>query len=417
MDKVKLRQETGILEKYRLIIRFLLFMALISPESIAKQPSKGTMTAQESQRWQFLLSASPAVIFTCEPTGDYAISFASDNVFRLVGYTPAEFMADPNFWAQQLHPEDAPQIFETLPKIFELGIISYEYRFLTRSGYYKWIQAELRLVCDVQGVPVEIVGYLADVSDRKAAEAQLAHATRLKDEFIANMSHELRTPLTAILGMAEALQEEVFGPIQPLQRQSLETIESSGTHLLALINDLLDFSHIEADRLELNCTPIEVVSLCYSCLGSIEQQSQQKNIQIATRLPVDLPNALVDERRIRQVLIDLLNNAIKFTPFGGNITLEILAPAQLGIKDYLQIVVIDTGIGIAAQDIHKLFQPFSQLDSALDRQYEGTGLGLAFVKRIVELHGGEVSVSSEVGVGSCFGLTLPCAETSDRPKG
>ncbi|BAY31295.1 multi-sensor hybrid histidine kinase [Nostoc carneum NIES-2107] len=255
---------------------------------------------------------------------------------------------------------------------------------------------------------------LTEINQQLAfSNEELARATRLKDEFLANMSHELRTPLNAILGMTEGLQDEVFGSINQQQLKALDTIERSGSHLLELINDILDVAKIESGQIKLDCTSISVANLCQSSLAFIKQQALKKRIQLETKIPQNLPNLVVDERRIRQVLINLLNNAVKFTPEGGQITLEVnqLAPDITTNNSYpqhfLQIAVKDTGIGIAQENINKLFKPFIQIDSALNRQYAGTGLGLALVKRIVELHGGRVGLNSELGVGSCFTIELP----------
>ncbi len=273
------------------------------------------------------------------------------------------------------------------------------------------------------------VWFFRDISDRKRAEAQLqasneqlaitnlelARANRLKDEFLANMSHELRTPLNAILGMAEGLQEEVFGAINERQIKALQTVERSGSHLLELIDDILDVAKIEAGQITLDCTPTSIAYLCQSSLAFIKQQALRKNIQIEVKLPLDLPDLSIDERRIRQVLLNLLNNAVKFTPRGGRITLEASLkqrPTDPNAVDsppenYVRIAIIDTGIGIASENITKLFQPFVQIDSALNRQYAGTGLGLVLVKRIVELHSGRVGLVSKLGAGSCFSIDLP----------
>lgn len=271
-----------------------------------------------------------------------------------------------------------------------------------------------------------------ELSERQQAEQQLternqqlaisnqelARATRLKDEFLANMSHELRTPLNAILGMTEGLQDQVYGTVNQRQLKALQTIERSGSHLLELINDILDVAKIESGQLKIDCTPTAVVPLCQASLAFIKQHALRKNIQLETKLPAHLPDLLVDERRIRQVLLNLLNNAVKFTPDGGHITLEVIFPltkdAALAKRDYLRIAVTDTGIGIAPENLDRLFQPFIQIDSALNRQYTGTGLGLTLVKRLVELHGGQVSLTSQVGVGSCFMIDLPCAVSSPR---
>jgi signal transduction histidine kinase/CheY-like chemotaxis protein len=247
---------------------------------------------------------------------------------------------------------------------------------------------------------------------------ELARATRLKDEFLANMSHELRTPLNAILGMSEALQEQVFGAINQEQKESLETIASSGTHLLELINDILDVAKIESGQVEFDCSLTEIAELCQSSLPFVKQQALRKRIHLELKIAPNLPELFVDERRIRQALINLLSNAIKFTPEKGRVSLAVSLqqnPAIITtheITSEIRFAVTDTGIGISPENLQKLFQPFVQIDGALNRQNSGTGLGLALVKSIVEMHNGTVSVTSEVGVGSCFTITLPCENIS-----
>ncbi|WP_242046404.1 ATP-binding response regulator, partial [Calothrix anomala] len=314
-----------------------------------------------------------------------------------------------------------------------------ELRIILSDGEIRTLKAYGLVQRNSQGQAQRIIGINYDISDayrqaaqRKLAEiqlqqtnqqlaasnAELARATRLKDEFLATMSHELRTPLNAILGISEALQHQVFGTITDKQRQSLQTIERSGNHLLELINDILDLSKIEAGQLELHYTKVAINPLCQASLAFIKQQAFQKRIQLEVNIQPHLPELMVDERRIRQVLINLLNNAVKFTPEGGRITLEVTyqkltqAAEMTSAQNFIRIAVIDTGIGIAPKNLNKLFQPFIQIDSALNRQYNGTGLGLVLVKRLVEIHGGKVGVTSEPGVGSCFTLDLPCGNIS-----
>ncbi|MFM7612890.1 MAG: hybrid sensor histidine kinase/response regulator, partial [Synechococcales cyanobacterium] len=250
---------------------------------------------------------------------------------------------------------------------------------------------------------------------------ELARATHLKDEFLTTMSHELRTPLNTILGMAESMREQVFGEINGEQRLALETIERSSYHLLDLMNDILDVSKIASGQMELNLTTTPIHLLCESSLSFIKQQAIKKGISIQTHFPPHIPQLVVDERRMRQVLINLLENAVKFTPPGGVISVHVSltsspCPSQYSIHalqtilspTVVRIAIQDTGIGIAPEDTERIFQPFFQVARSLSRPYDGTGLGLGLVKRLVEMHGGQVGLSSQVGVGSCFTIDLPC---------
>lgn len=248
------------------------------------------------------------------------------------------------------------------------------------------------------------------------ANIELARATRLKDEFLANMSHELRTPLNAILGMSEALQEGIWGELSDRQRKAITTIESGGQHLLALITDILDLAKIESGKLELHIENIEIEKLCNDSLIFVKQLALKKNIQLIYNTSERLKQSQlayiqVDELRMRQALINLLTNAVKFTPDGGTVTLEV-KPTEIASegeqsKVYIDFLVIDTGIGIVPEDISKLFQTFVQIDSTLNRKYAGTGLGLSLVKKIVEMHGGSVGIESELNKGSKFIIRLP----------
>ena len=236
------------------------------------------------------------------------------------------------------------------------------------------------------------------------ANVGLDQASRLKDEFLANMSHELRTPLNAILGLSEAMLEEVDGPLTPPQIKSVTTISTSGTHLLTLINDILDLSKIEAGKLELNLDTVNVDEFCQSCLVFVRTQAMQKHIGVAFEHDGRAAEFVADPKRLKQILVNLLTNAVKFTPEGGRIGLTVAAPEG---EDVVRFTVWDSGIGIAKEDAVKLFQAFTQIDSGLSRSQEGTGLGLALVAKLVELHGGSVSLESDPGQGSRFIVTLP----------
>lgn len=233
---------------------------------------------------------------------------------------------------------------------------------------------------------------------------ELARANRSKDEFLATMSHELRTPLNSILGLSESLLEERRGTLNEHQQNALHIIESSGHHLLELINDILDLSKIEAGMFKLYLEPIPVEDFCKSCLAFVGSQAIKKSITLTYTNESPVPRILADPRRLKQILTNLLINAVKFTPPHGEVELHITGDTE---ADLIQFSVIDTGIGIAREDLQKLFQPFVQVDSGLNRQHPGTGLGLALVQKLTDLHGGSVTVESEVGRGSRFTVNLP----------
>lgn len=240
-------------------------------------------------------------------------------------------------------------------------------------------------------------------AELSAANAELAKAVRLKDTFLANMSHELRTPLNAILNISETLIEQAYGELNEAEMRSVKTIEDSGRHLLTLINDILDLSKIGAGKFEINSDTVVVRDACQASLSLIEAAARKKNITIQTAYDPAVKTIWADQRRLRQVLLNLFSNAVKFTPEGGTIGLTVTGDAQ---HNTVQFIVWDTGIGIPEESLSSLFKPFVQLDNSLSRQYEGTGLGLALVYHIVELHGGGVRVESEAGKGSRFIVSL-----------
>ena len=241
-------------------------------------------------------------------------------------------------------------------------------------------------------------------AELSAANAALSRASHLKDEFLASMSHELRTPLTAVLNLSEALQELTYGPLNEKQLKSLRTIEESGRHLLGLINDILDLSKVEAGYLTLDIDECSVIDVCQASMQLVKGMAQKKQQVIVFLSNPENFKIRADIRRLKQMLVNLLSNAIKFTPVGGLISLSVKADDFAKVA---QFTVSDNGIGISAEDLPKLFQPFTQLDSSLARQQAGTGLGLALVQRLADLHGGSVKVESNPGKGSSFSIILP----------
>jgi PAS domain S-box-containing protein len=288
-----------------------------------------------------------------------------------------------------------------------------EFEMVRKDGTTFCAVVSARAVYDAAGAFVMSRSTVFDITARKRAEdalrlanVEMERAVRLKDEFLANMSHELRTPLTGILALGENLQEQIYGPLNERQLKTLRYIENSGRHLLALINDLLDLSKIEAGRFELELEPLVVEDVCQASLLFVREMAHKKNIGLAYVNGHGRAAMVADARRLKQMLVNLLSNAVKFTPEGGHVSLQVTLEPQ---ARQIVFAVEDSGIGIPAGDMSKLFQPFTQLDSTLARQYEGTGLGLALVKRLAGQHGGTVEVTSAgvPGQGSCFRILLP----------
>jgi PAS domain S-box-containing protein len=373
--------------------------------------------AQQENYFRRLVENANDVIFTVTLDGQF--TYISPQFQEMLGFTPVEFIGKP--FQSLAHPDDVPMMMQVLQRqlVTHEKLSGAEFRLRHQNGEYLWVMANNAApIADAKGNLVGFQGIVRNIHDRKLADeqiqrsheqlrisnAELARITRLKDEFLANMSHELRTPLNAILGVSEALLEGAYGPLSPQHHKSLTLVDASGHHLLDLINDILDVAKIESGQLELKPTRISIKYLCEASLSLVRPLAMQQQVELTCEINTDCPFIYVDDRRMRQVLINLLNNAIKFTPSGGTITLVV---NQHPLSKTLEFHVQDTGIGIAPENLSQLFQPFMQIDSSLSREYAGTGLGLALVKRIMDLHGGTVSVNSQLGQGSCFTASLP----------
>jgi PAS domain S-box-containing protein len=235
-----------------------------------------------------------------------------------------------------------------------------------------------------------------------AANARLAHVSRLKDAFLASMSHELRTPLNSILGLSESLIDQVHGPLNERQSRYLSLVHSSGRHLLALINDILDLAKIEAGKEKLHIETVSLADVCGQAVQLVQPMATKRRQSVESDIPLSGLRVRVDARRFIQMLVNLLGNAVKFTPENGRLGLRV----ELAGRE-LRVAVWDHGIGIPAADLARLFERFVQLDNRLSRGYEGTGLGLALVKQLITLHGGRIEVASTPDHGSTFTLILP----------
>lgn len=323
---------------------------------------------------------------------------------------------------------------------------NFECRIRRRDGEVRWIWAAGEHQRDGAGSTRRMVGIVQDITERKRAEQeildlntslerrvaertqQLEEANRAKSDFLANMSHELRTPLNAIIGFSEMLKDGLLGTLDPKQRGFVTDIFDAGSHLLSLINDILDLSKVEAGMLQLEREAVDIAALLRASTLVVREKALAHRIRLDTRIDPALATLLADERKLKQIVYNLLSNAVKFTPEGGVVTLHArrCTRAEVALDEglpgrlialpnsedgddpeFLAITVEDSGVGIAGQDLPRLFEPFTQLESSLARRHAGTGLGLSLVRRLAALHGGTVGVASSPGAGSRFYVWLP----------
>jgi PAS domain S-box-containing protein len=306
-----------------------------------------------------------------------------------------------------LSPEGySPDLADIYEKTIRDGSVRSEIKLKLSSGREIHAGISSSVIDKKQGT-VQVI--IRDITEKKLYEEALLNAkieadaaNRAKSQFLANMSHELRTPLNSIIGFSDMLLLRSFGDINDKQEHYLNNVSNSGKHLLNVINDILDLSKIEAGMMELNLDDVNVFELTDDVMGTISSIAVRKNINLESGIDEELTTIKADRMKIRQTLLNLLSNAVKFTPENGNITLGIKIQGK-----YVQFSVTDTGIGISKHEQESLFQEFTQVDSAHNRKYEGTGLGLALVKKFAEMHNGRVWVESELGEGSCFYFEIP----------
>ncbi|MEH1939654.1 MAG: ATP-binding protein [Nostoc sp.] len=337
---------------------------------------------------------------------DYPIYFKSLTSARTIAVTDTR--TDPRvqeLWDELLEQKNIVSLINTSIWVGGevVGTVLYEQIDIPRI----WELSEQSFVSSI----AEIVTLTLEVCDRKRAESALREAkeaaevaNRAKSTFLQNISHDLKNPLNSILGITEALQDGVYGAVSQEQRQSLNLLESSGKNLLELINQILELTDTQSSKIELQLAATSIQALCDSSLSSVKHLAFQKNIRLRAEIPEELEPIQIDERRIRQVFINLLTNAIEFTKEGGEVWIEVQPNST---NEYIFFSVVDTGIGMLSDDLFKLFQPFVQVENSSNSRSPGTGLGLVMVQKIVELHGGTVHAESQLGKGSRFTVKLP----------
>ena len=339
-------------------------------------------------------------------------TFVSQEAEQLLGYAVARWTDHPDFLGEVLHPDDREWVTRhALHATAAHRDHAMEYRVMAQDGRLVWLR-DLASVIVEHGEARELVGVMVDITEAKTTEAalEMAHAqalaaTRAKSEFLAAMSHEIRTPMNAVIGLTDLLLDT---PLASGQRHLVETVRSSGDVLLKVINDILDFSRIEAGRLEVEHTALDPEALVEEVARLMGQRAAARGLDLVAYVAADVPRDLVgDPGRTRQVLLNLVGNAIKFTD-RGDVAVRVHAVDVTDARATLRVEVADTGVGIAPAAQARLFEAFTQADASTTRRFGGTGLGLAISRGLVELLGGRLGVESAVGAGATFWFTLPC---------
>jgi PAS domain S-box-containing protein len=386
------------------------FLLGVSDDITEQRQAAAALRAAET-RLQQVLAFSSTVIYAADVRpGKLIPTFVSDNFSRMTGYDAADAL-DPGWIAARFHPEERERLLSETPALLAQDRFTREYRFLFRDGSYHWVRDEARVLRTDTGAPVQVLGAWLDITGRVRAEEEVRRAraaaetaNRTKSEFLAKMSHELRTPLNSIIGFSEMLEDETFGILNEKQHRYVDNVLTSGRLLLQVINDILDLSKVEAGRMELTLEQFEVAQALNEVRALMESLAERKHHTMEVDVEPGLPSIVADPAKFRQITVNLLSNAIKFTPDGGRIRIAARRPPG---EPMIEIAVTDTGIGIAPEDTRRIYQEFEQLDSEYVREQQGTGLGLALTKKLVELHGGRIQVESELDRGSTFRVYLP----------
>jgi PAS domain S-box-containing protein len=373
------------------------------------EAKRAEQVMRESEaRYRLLAENATDIIVQFNLSGE--ITFVTPACEAVVGRSPAQMVGLQAL--DLIHPDDLSRVSAAFGRFIAAGPnttpIAVQYRVRHKAGHWVWIESQPKVIFDADGEPVSIQDVIRDVTERKAFELELARAreaaeaaTISKSDFLANMSHEIRTPLTAVIGFSDLL-EGVAG-LSDEARRYVQRIVTGGRSLLAVVNDILDFSKLEAGQLELDPQPFDPRAVVEGALALVEAQAGRKGLTLTTRLDGDLPaSVLADSSRLNQVLLNLLTNSIKFTAEGA-VSVTVGYRAEEG---RLRLAVTDTGSGIAADKLCRLFERFSQVDGSISRRHGGTGLGLAICKDLVELMGGEIGAASTVGAGSTFSFSI-----------
>ena len=383
-----------------------LFIGVVRDISERKKSQHALQESRE--RYALAISGAGEGIWDWDMHSDQL--YISAKIRDLTGYKTKFIKA--KSWLRLIHPDDRGDYQYRLTRHLKGETPSFfaECRLRHKDGGSRWIRISGMALRDKAGWVYRMAGSVGDITQRIEFQHQLIEAkeraeiaSRVKTEFLANMSHELRTPLNAIIGFSDVMLSGLFGGVEPRYQEYIENIRDSGSHLLAVINDILDVSRIEAGRMELRAERISVAELIDAANRLIRDRATEAGQTLTRRVPKDLPDLMVDSQRIKQVLLNILSNAVKFTPEGGKIVVK----AALTKTNELVIAISDTGIGMSKADIATALTPFGQVDSKLARKFDGTGLGLPLTRSFVELHGGKLKIESTPQQGTTVSVCFP----------
>ena len=396
--------------------------SLANASVLLSEKNRGLRETQEFL--DHLITASPVVVLRVSlehrGTEDWRAMYVSANAERIFGHAPEDVVTDADFLTL-VHPDDRGRLRNAFVAAIRHNEADLEIRLRHHAGDYRWVHTTFHNEPAVSGSPAAMLVYLTDVTERKAMEADLVaarrgalEAARIKSEFLANMSHEIRTPLNGVIGMTGLLLDT---GLSTEQREFAETARTSGEALLTVINDILDFSKMEAGKLQIETLDFELRTVVEEGADLLAEQAHAKGLELATLIDPEVPlDVSGDPGRLRQILLNLVSNAVKFTNAGEVVVHVHLDHTELEGPSMVRFEVTDTGMGLGPDEQVRLFQSFSQVDASTSRRFGGTGLGLAICRQLVELMGGRIGVQSQPGRGSTFWFTLPLPAASRAPR-
>ena len=401
-------------------VALALYIASLAMKAQSSSVAHLKLSNTNEARYRLLAENISDLIMQFDVSGN--VVFASPAAKTLLGVDPTTL--ENKEFLEHVHIADRPNYMQALYDVTTLGMPSVlqcrvkaivsnnneQNNQFSANHHYTWVEMRTRPIWNNEEVITGVISSMNDITKQRAREEELQdmhhdikELNDAKGRFLANISHELRTPLNAIIGFSDILDQELFGKLQnDKQKEYVKLIHESGNHLLQVVTDILDMSKIDSGTFDIVPEAFDVKNLVETCTSILSQQAEKRGIELRTIVPNNLPEAVADSRACRQILINLISNALKFSDENSRVTVGVRLEGN-----NLAYFIRDNGIGMSKGDLERIGQPFFQSDSALDRRYEGTGLGVSVVKGLTELHKGHVTFESELGKGTCVTIYIP----------